>query len=71
MTLKFKTSPEAIRRANSNLVLKGVDFSTREKYTGIITAKTVFNGSVKIREISKDKINEAYAKSLKQYAEKL
>ena len=70
-TLKFKTSPETIRKANSSLVVSGVNFNVRNNYSGVITARTILNGVVQIREISKEKINEAYGKSLKEYAEKL
>lgn len=69
--LNFKISPETIRRANNNLILKGIDNHVRENYTGVITTKTIVGGSIKIREISKKEINDAYAKALKQYAQKL
>lgn len=70
-TLKFKISPETIRRANHSLIVEGVELKVRENYTGVITAKTTLNGVVRMREISKEKINQAYEKSLKEYAEKL
>lgn len=69
--LKFKVSPEAIRRANNSLRVNGVEVKVRESYNGVITAKTILNGVKNVREISGDKINEAYGKSLKQYAAKL
>lgn len=68
---KLKVTTESIRRANSNLVAKGIDFTVRYNYNGVIVARTTLNGIVKVREISKEKINEAYEKSLKLYAEKL
>ena len=70
-TLKFKTSPETIRKANYSLVVSGINLNVRNSYSGVITARTTLNGIVQIREISKEKINEAYGKSLKEYAEKL
>lgn len=70
-TLKFKISPEAIRKANNSLIIKGIDSSVRDNYSGVITTRTIVGGSVKIREISKQEINDAYAKALKQYAAKL
>ncbi|KPH11848.1 hypothetical protein [Chryseobacterium sp. ERMR1:04] len=69
--LNFKISPSTIRKANKNLIFNGIDASVKEAYTGIITARSRLNGVVKVREISKDKISEAYGKSLKSYAEKL
>lgn len=56
-----------IRKANKKLILTGISDDIRNNYTGIITAKTISNGIVKVREINKEKINEAYAKSLKEY----
>lgn len=70
-TLKFKTSAETIRKANNSLMISGVNFNVRNNYSGVITTRTIQNGVVQIREISKEKINEAYGKSLKEYAEKL
>lgn len=71
-TLNFKKiSPGTIRSANNDLMLNGVDFSARKHYRGKITVKTTVNGVVNIREISKEEINEAYAKALEEYAEKL
>ena len=70
-TLKFKVSPETIRKANESMIATGVNSRIRENYTGIITTRTTLNGVVKIREINKDKINGAYKKSLIEYAEKL
>ena len=35
------------------------------------TDQTNLNGVVRVREISKDRINESYEKALKMYAEKL
>lgn len=70
-TLKFKISPETIRKANYSLVVSGINLNVRNSYSGVITARTTLNGIVQIREISKEKINEAYGKSLKEYAEKL
>jgi len=69
--LKFKISPNAIRKANISLVNNGVDLRVRNDYRGVITVKTNLNGVVRIREISKEKIIEAYDKSLKDYAAKL
>ena len=70
-TIKFKISTVTIRKANNNLIVSGVDTSVRDSYNGVITARTVVNGFVHTREISKEKINESYGKSLKEYAEKL
>lgn len=39
-------------------------------YKSVITVKTIINGIVKIREISRAEINEVYGKSLKEYAAK-
>ncbi len=69
-TLNIKISPQTIRKANSSLVLSGVN-SIKEHFSGVITVRTTLNGIVKIREITKEKIKEAYGKSLKEYAEKL
>lgn len=70
-SLKFKTSPETIRKANKSLVVSGISFKVRNSYSGVIIARTSLNGVIKTREISKEKINEAFGKSLKDYAEKL
>jgi len=70
-TLKFRVSPEAIRRANNSLRVKGINVITKDSYNGIITAKTVLNGVRNVREISGERIKEAYGKSLREYAEKL
>ncbi len=70
-TIKFKISPETIRKANRNLVVNGVNCTVRNNYSGVIIARTILNGVVQVREISKEKINEAYGKSLIEYAEKL
>jgi hypothetical protein len=70
-TLKFKTSTETIRKANISLMASGINSSVRNNYNGVITTRTILNGVVQTREISKEKINEAYGKSLKEYAEKL
>lgn len=70
-TLKFKISPDTIRKANNNLVNTGISFRIKENYSGVITARTNLNGIVNIREISREKINEAYEKSLNEYAKKL
>jgi hypothetical protein len=70
-TLKFKRSASTIKKANRNLMISGVNFDVRNNYSGIITTRTLLNGVVIFREISKEKINEAYGKSLKEYAEKL
>ncbi|GIQ58894.1 MULTISPECIES: hypothetical protein [Flavobacterium] len=69
--LKFKISPEAIRKANTSLVNNGIDLRVRDNYRGIITVRTNLNGVLRVREISKQKIIEAYDKSLKDYAAKL
>ncbi|WP_115621809.1 hypothetical protein [Chryseobacterium indoltheticum] len=69
--IKFKTSPTTIRRANSSLISNGIDSNVKENYAGVIVARSRMNGVVNVREISKEKINEAYKKSLSEYAEKL
>ncbi|MFL0161976.1 hypothetical protein [Aquirufa salirivi] len=63
----LKVTTESIRRANS----KGVDFNKMHHYKGIIVVKTNLNGIIRVREISREMINEAYAKSLRHYAEEL
>lgn len=68
---KLRVTTESIRRANSSLVARGVDFTVKHNYSGIIVAKTNLNGVVRVREISKERINESYEKALKMYAEKL
>ena len=68
---KIRVTTESIRRANSSLVARGVDFTAKHNYSGVIVAKTSLNGVVRVREISKDRINESYEKALKMYAEKL
>lgn len=50
--------------ANNNVRLENVG-----DYKDVITVKTVVNGIVKIREISRAEI-KAYGKSLKEYAAK-
>jgi hypothetical protein len=64
----LRVTAESIRKANSNLMSKGVNFSA---YNGVIVAKTNLNGVIRTREISKEKINESYKKALKLYEEKL
>jgi hypothetical protein len=71
MMRKLTVTTESIKRANSKLVATGVDFANSHNYHGVIIAKTNLNGVVKVREISNDKINEAYGESLKKYAKKL
>ncbi|MEY2923093.1 MAG: hypothetical protein RL108_1719 [Bacteroidota bacterium] len=68
---QLKVTTESIRRANSSLVARGVDFTVKHSYSGVIVAKTNINGVLRVREISKEKINESYEKALKMYAEKL
>jgi|GEM_PF-2344555 len=51
--------------ANNNVRLENVG-----DYKDVITVKTVVNGIVAIREISRAEINEVYGKSLKEYAAK-
>lgn len=68
---KLRVTTESIQRANSSLVARGVDFTVKHNYSGIIVAKTNLNGVVRVREISKERINESYEKALKMYAEKL
>lgn len=68
---KLRVTTESIRRANSSLVARGVDFTVKHNYSGVIVAKTNLNGVVRVREISKERINESYEKALKMYAEKL
>ena len=68
---KLRVTTESIRRANISLVARGVDFTVRHNYSGVIVAKTNLNGVVRVREISKERINESYEKALKMYAEKL
>ncbi|MDF5690752.1 hypothetical protein [Aquirufa aurantiipilula] len=63
----LKVSAESIRRANS----KGVDFNKMQHYKGIIVVKTNLNGTIRVREISREMINEAYEKSLRHSAEEL
>lgn len=70
-TLKFRVSPTAIRKANNSLRISGVNMNVKESYSGVITAKTVLNGVKNVREISGDKIKEAYGKSLREYTAKL
>ena len=70
-TLKFITSPNTIRNANKSLVSNGVNFNAKRNYSVVITVRTTVNGVIQIREITKEKINAAYEKSLKSYAEKL
>lgn len=69
--MRFKIALETIRKANNNLIKKGITAKDTENYRGIITVTTNLNGIVTTREISKDMINEAYGKSLKEYATKL
>ncbi|MFN3782538.1 MAG: hypothetical protein ACK4R6_01355 [Spirosomataceae bacterium] len=64
---KLKVTTESIRRANSSLVSNGI----KQNYNGTIVAKSTINGIIRIREISKDKINESYEKALRMYGEKL
>jgi hypothetical protein len=68
---KLRVTTESIRRANSSLVARGIDFTAKHNYSGVIVAKTNLNGVLKVREISKEKITESYEKALKMYAEKL
>jgi hypothetical protein len=70
-TLKFKISPDTIRKANRTLIVKGVDFHVKNSYVGVITTRIILNGVEVVREISGDKIKEAYGKSLREYAEKV
>ncbi|MHA8087342.1 hypothetical protein [Aquirufa sp. Wall-65K1] len=63
----LKVTTESIRRANS----KGMDFNKMHHYKGIIVVKTNLNGIIRVREISREMINEAYEKSLRHYAEEL
>ena len=70
-TLKFKISPDTIRKANRALIIEGVNFHVKNSYAGIITTRIILNGVEVVREISSDKIKEAYGKSLREYAEKV
>ena len=70
-TLKFVTTPSTIRKANKSLVTNGANFNAKRNYSGVITVRATVNGVIQTREISKEKINAAYEKSLKSYAEKL
>ncbi|MEO4006250.1 hypothetical protein [Flavobacterium sp. CAU 1735] len=70
--LKFKISPGTIRKVNRMLIANNdVCLENTGNYKGVITVKTIINGIVRIREISRAEINEAYGKSLKEYAAKL
>lgn len=69
--MKFKINPETIRQANRISVVENIRFSEKTSYNGVVTARIVQNGVATIRELSRKDINEAYLKSLKEYAEKL
>ncbi|UUC47092.1 hypothetical protein [Flavobacterium cerinum] len=69
--MKFKIALETIRKANDNLIKSGITVKGTEKFRGVITARINLDGIILIREISHDKINEAYGKALKKYAAKL
>lgn len=67
---KFKISSDVIRRANTRTISKGVAYNPKSSSNGITT--TVFiNGVEVVREISRERIKEAYSKSIKDYAKKL
>lgn len=69
---EYRILSRSVKRANDNLIAKGVSSSSQKILKGgVIVVKTYIDGAINIREISKDKINEAYEKSLKDYAEKL
>ena len=63
----LKVTTESLRRSNS----KGMDFNKMHHYKGNIVVKTNLNGIIRVREISREMINEAYEKSLRHYAEEL
>lgn len=70
--LKFKISPGTIRKVNRMLIANNdVRSENVGNYKGVITVKTIIDGIVRIREISREEINEAYGKSLNEYAAKL
>jgi len=70
--LKFKISPGTIRKVNRMLIANNdVRSENAGNYKGVITVKTIIDGIVRIREISREEINEAYGKSLNEYAAKL
>lgn len=69
--LKFVKNSNSVRNANKSLIVNGVSSNTKRNYSGVITIRTTTNGVIQTKEITKDKINTAYEKSLKEYAEKL
>ena len=70
--LKFKINPETIRKANRiSVVRNNNNISENNSYTGVITARIIVNGVEQSRELSRESIDMAYLKSLKEYAEKL
>ncbi|THF50622.1 hypothetical protein E6C50_10390 [Flavobacterium supellecticarium] len=65
--LKFKISPGTIRKVNRMLIANNdVRSENVGNYKGVITVKTIIDGIVRIREISREEINEAYGKSLNE-----
>ena len=70
-TIKFKVNPKIIREANRISVVENRRLSDNTSYNGVVTARIVLNGVEKTRELSRQDINDAYLKSLQEYAEKL
>jgi|GEM_PF-6830827 len=72
MSLKYQVSVGAVRRANDKLVSrKKSAYRINTEYSGTITARISLNGIMHEREISNEKIKEAYTNSLNKYAKKL
>jgi len=69
MKKRRQVSLETIRRVNRNLILKGLDPTIKENYSGVITIKTIVDGIETRRVLSKEEIKNAYAKALKEYEE--
>ncbi|MBV8252676.1 MAG: hypothetical protein JO154_08715 [Chitinophaga sp.] len=71
----YQVSLEAIRNANRELILNGLDPAIKENEdynkNGFITIKTIVDGIVTTKELSKEEIKNAYAKALKEYEEEL
>jgi hypothetical protein len=69
--VRYRVSSNVIKKANRNLVVKGIPNNLKNSYNGVITTNIIIDGVPKVREISKEKIHDAYSKSLEEYAKKL
>ena len=59
--------PEVVFSHGTGYKSNGVNFNAKRNYSGVITVRATVNGVIQTREISKEKINAAYEKSLKSY----